>query len=74
MNINRNIIKLLVDKGSDINLRNKNGESMINVLQKEEKNLLNDQIQTFLKKKYFDRCKSQNEYELLLKENLAKKF
>jgi ankyrin repeat protein len=66
---NLNIIKLLVDKGSDINLRNKNGESMINVLQKEEKNLLNDQIQTFLKKKYFDRCKSQNEYELLLKEN-----
>ena len=68
-NKNLNIIKTLVDRGSDINLRNKNGDSMINIIQKEKKNLLNDQIITFLKKKYFDRCKSQKEYEILVKNN-----
>ena len=50
-------------------MRNKDNDSLINVLQKEKKSLLNDEIQTYLKKKYFDRCRTQNEYNLLVKNN-----
>lgn len=68
-NKNLKIIKLLIDKGSDLRLRNKNNESILNILNKDEKNEINLEINTFIKKKYFDSCKNNKEYQ-----NLIKKF
>ena len=64
-NKNLKIVSLLVNKGSDLRLRNKNNDSLLNILNRDEKTSTNLEIDTFIKKKYYDSCKNNDEYDKL---------
>ena len=59
--MNFNIVKLLVDYGSDIHSKNNEDEIILKTLSKKNKSLVREEIRTFLQKKYYEKS-SSDEY------------
>lgn len=64
--MNFNIIKLLIDYGSDIHSKNNDGDTILKTLSKKDKSLVREQIRTYIQRKYYDKYTSE-EYNKLLK-------
>ena len=64
---NLKIIKYLVENGSDIYLKNNNNLTLLkSIINDKSKNA--DEIRTYFKKIYFDKCNTNKEYNELLKQ------
>jgi ankyrin repeat protein len=65
--MNFNIVKLLVDYGSDIHNKNNKGELIIQTLLKKNKSIVREEIRTYLQRQYYQKY-TTTEYEKLLEE------
>ena len=63
--MNFNIVKILVDYGSDIHSKNKDGDIILKTLSNKDKSLVREQIRTLLQRKYYYKY-SSDEYNKIL--------
>ena len=63
--MNFNIVKILIDYGSDIHSKNKDGDIILKTLSKKDKSLVREQIRTLIQRKYYYKY-SNDEYNKLL--------
>jgi hypothetical protein len=63
--MNFNIVRLLVEYGSDIHNKNNKGELIIQTLLKKNKSIVREEIRTYLQRQYYHKYTS-SEYEALL--------
>lgn len=62
------VVKLLIQNGSEINLRNKDNLSLINILE-QDKSKESKLIITYLKRKYYDSSKNNKNYMKMIESN-----
>ena len=65
--LNINIIRLLVDNGSEIHNINRYGETIIKSLMKNVKSVARESIRTYLQKKYYEKYNESEYNEYLSK-------
>ena len=65
--MNFNIVKLLVDYGSDIHNKNNKGQLIIQTLLKKNKSIVREEIRTYIQRQYYQKY-TTTEYEKLLEE------
>jgi ankyrin repeat protein len=65
--MNYNIVKLLIDYGSDIHSKNKDGDIILKTLSNKDMSLVREQIRTYIQRKYYDKYPSE-EYNKYLKD------
>ena len=57
--MNFNIVKILIDYGSDIHSKNNDGDIILKTLSKKDKSLVREQIRTYIQRKYYDKYSSE---------------
>ena len=65
--MNFNIVKILVEYGSDIHSKNNNGDTILKTLSKKYKSIVREKIRTFIQQKYYFKY-SKDEYAKLLQD------
>ena len=63
--MNFEIVKILVEYGSDIHNKNKKGETILKTLTKKNKSIVREEIRTYLQRKYYHNYTSSEYMQML---------